>query len=343
MKTKDFRSLSSQAQEEIREKAVKAVSGGITQEKAAVLFGITRQAVCGWVNAQRKGGAKALKARKRGRPAGGSLKAWQGTQIARIVIDRNPDQLKLPFYLWTREAVCGLIERKFGIRLSVWTVGRYLKRWGFTPQKPIRRAFEQNKEEVERWLKEEYPQIKRRAKAEKAQIYWGDEMGLRSDHATGTSFSPKGKTPIIMGTGKRFGCNMISSITNKGKMYFMVFKSRFNVGIFMDFIKRMKRQLRNKIFLIVDSHPVHRSHKVKNWLKANKKRIAMFFLPGYSPELNPDELLNQDVKSNGLGRKRAHHQDELVDNIRGYLKSRQRQPKIIKSFFQEEHVKYAAM
>lgn len=343
MKTTDFRALSSQAQEEIREKAVKAAAGGLTQEETANLFGITRQAVCGWVKAQRKGGAKALKAKKRGRPAGGKLNTRQAAQIAHIVIDRNPDQLKLPFYLWTREAVGGLIERKFDIRLSVWTVGRYLKSWGFTPQKPIRRAFEQNKEEVRRWLKEEYPLIKRRAKAEKAQIYWGDEMGLRSDHAAGTSFSLKGKTPVIMGTGKRFGCNMISAITNRGRMYFMVFKSRFYVKVFIDFIGRMKRQLRNKIFLIVDSHPVHRSRKVKEWLKANKQRFEMFFLPGYSPELNPDELLNQDVKSNALGRKRARHQDELVNNIRGYLKGRQRQPKIIKGFFQEEHVRYAAM
>lgn len=342
MKTKDFRSLSSQTQEEIRLKAVAAVVQGRTQIEAGNMYGVTRQSIGGWVQKYHKDGEKALQAQRRGRPQGGSLTPGQSARAAKSIIDRTPEQLKLPFYLWTREAVGTLIKRRYGLELSVWTIGRYLKRWGFTPQKPVRRAFEQNSQEVRVWLKREYPRIRRLAKREKARIYWGDEMGLRSDHAVGRSFSLKGKTPVIYGTGQRFGCNMISAITNKGQLQFMVFKHKFSAPVFIGFLNRLKHQVSGKVYLIIDGHPVHRSRKVKNWLKANK-RFKIFFLPGYSPELNPDEMLNQDVKSNAVGRKRAHHQYELLSNVRGYLRSRQKQPVIVRNYFREKHVQYAAM
>jgi transposase len=343
MKTKDARSLPSVAQEDLRIKAVKAVLDGTKQVDVAKILGVTRQAVGKWVKIYRKGGEKALKAKRKGRPKGGSLLPWQAAQIAKSVVDRHPEQLKLPFYLWTREAVAKLIERRFGIRLSIWTVGRYLGRWGFTPQKPIRRAFEKNPEAVSRWLEEEYPAIQKKAKHEKARIYWGDEMGLRSDHSVGRSFGRRGQTPVIPGTGKRFGCNMISAITNQGQLNFMVFKKRFCGDVFLEFLRRLVRQSKRKTFLIIDGHPVHRAKKIKKWIDKNIDHIRLFFLPGYSPELNPDEMLNQDVKSNAVGRKRARNQQELVANTRSYLWSRQRQPHIVKQYFQERHVRYAAM
>jgi len=193
MKTKDARSLPAIAQEDLRFKAVKAAVGGKKQVEVANIFGVTRQAVGKWVRAYREGGLKALKAAKQGRPKGGSLLPWQAAQVAKTVIDRHPDQLKLPFYLWTREAVGQMIEAKFGIRLSVWTVGRYLARWNFTPQKPIRKAFEKNPEAVRQWLEQRYPSIRKQAKRVKARIYWGDEMGLRSDHCVGRSYGRCGK------------------------------------------------------------------------------------------------------------------------------------------------------
>ena len=343
MKIQDARSLPAVAQEYLRRKAVKAVWDGRKQIEVAKMFCVSRQAVGKWVKTCREDGTKALKAKQKGRPTGGSLLPWQAAQIAKAIVDRNPDQLKLPFYLWTREAVAQLIERRFGIQLSIWTIGRYLARWGFTPQKPMRRAFEQKPEEVKRWLEEEYPAIRKQAKREKAEICWGDEMGLRSDHAVGRSYGRRGHTPIISGTGQRFGCNMISSITNRGRLNFMVFKKRFRSGVFTDFLKRLVRQSNHKVFLIVDSHPVHRSRKVKNWLRKNDQHICLFFLPSYSPELNPDEVLNQDVKSNAVGRKRAGNQQELISNVRKYLRSRQRQHHIVKRYFQEKHVQYAAI
>ena len=343
MKIQDARSLPAVAQEDLRRKAVKAVLDGMKQVDVAKLLCVTRQAIGKWVKACREDGTKALKAKRKGRPRGGSLLPWQAAQIAKALIDRNPDQLKLPFYLWTREAVAQLIERRFGIQLSIWTVGRYLAHWGFTPQKPMRRAFEQKPEEVRRWLEEDYPSIRKQAKREKAEICWGDEMGLRSDHAAGRSYSRRGHTPVIPGTGKRFGCNMISSITNRGHLNFMVFNKKFQSDVFTNFLRRLVRQSNRKVFLIVDSHPVHHSKKVKKWLKKNEKHICLFYLPGYSPELNPDELLNQNVKTNAVGRHRAGNQKELISNVRNYLHSRQKQPCIVKKYFQEKHVRYAAV
>lgn len=343
MKIRDARSLPAVAQEDLRRKAVKAVLNGRTQVEVAKIFGITRQAVGKWVKAYREGGEKRLKARRKGRPKGGALLPWQAAQIAKAVVDRHPDQLKLPFYLWTRTAVAQLIERRFGIRLSIWTVGRYLARWGFTPQKPVRRALEKNPKEVHRWLKQEYPDVRKQARCEKAEIYWEDEMGLRSDRTVGRSYGRRGQTPVISGTGKRFGCNMISAITNRGRLNFMVFKKQFRTDVFLEFLRRLVGQSEHKVFLIVDGHPVHRSKRVKTWVEKNGHRIRLFFLPGYSPELNPDELLNQDVKSNAVGRRRARDQQEMVTAVRSHLRSRQRQPHIVRQFFQEEHVRYAAI
>lgn len=343
MKIEDARKLPPKAQEDIRRKAVKAYLVGHKKTDIAEIFGVTRQAVTKWVNTYENGGEKALKAKRRGRRKGGKkLLPWQAAQTVKMVMDRHPDQLKLPFYLWTRQAVADLVERKFGISLSIWTMGRYLKAWRLTPQKPIRRAYEQNPDAVEKWLAEEYPAIQAKAKEETAMIFWGDESGLRSDHAIGRTYGRRGQTPVIPITGKRFKCNMISAISNRGQLQFMVFREMFTADLFSDFLSRMLRQNRGKIFLIVDRHPVHRSSEVRNWLKAHEDQIRMYFLPGYSPELNPDELLNQDVKSNALGRKRARNEQELVSNTRSFLWSRQRRPDTVKKYFHGTYVRYAA-
>jgi transposase len=316
---------------------------GKRQVEVAQLFGVTRQAVGKWVKRYREGGVRALRARKRGRSSRSSLLPWQAAQIAKAVVHRYPEQLKLPFYLWTREAVAELIERKFAIRLSRWTVGRYLAQWGFTPQKPIRKAFEQDPEQVRRWLEEKYPEIRRLAGQKKAEIYWGDEMGLRSDHACGRSYGRCGATPIIPGTGKRFGCNMVSAITNRGRLYFMIFKQRFQSEVFTEFLRRLVRQVPRYVFLIIDQHPVHIAAKVKKWFKKHQDRIRVFYLPSYSPDLNPDENLNQDVKSNAVGRRRPHDQTQMMQHVRSYLYGRQRRPQLVKKYFETKSVRYAAV
>jgi transposase len=343
MGIQDARSLPGVAQAGLRKKAIRSVLNGVKQVEVARIFGVTRQAVGKWVKAYREGGERALRERRRGRPKGGSLVPWQAAQIAKTVIDRPPEQLKLPFYLWTREAVGQLIEKRFGIRISVWTVGRYLSRWNFTPQKPIRRAFERDPEAVRQWLEKDYPAIRGQAKSEKATIFWGDEMGLRSDHCAGRSYGKKGKTPVIPGTGKRFRCNMISAITNKGRLNFRIFRQRFSSEVFIEFMRRLIKQSEQKVFLIVDGHPVHRSKEVYEWISAHSERIGLFFFPGYSLELNPDELLNQDAKTNAVGRKRPHNVIEMITNLRSFLWSRQRTPHIVRNYFYAESVQYAAL
>jgi len=340
----DARKLSPAAQEDLRRRVVAAVRDqGISRVEAARTFQVSRASIHNWLRAVEEGGLSALKARKRGPKPHSLLEGHQAATIVRMIDDRCPDQLHLPFALWTREAVGQLIARRYGIRVSVWTVGRYLAKWGFTPQKPLRRAYEQDPAAVTRWLEVQYPGIRAAAKAEKAEIYWGDEMGMRSDHQTGTSYGRKGRTPTIPGTGKRFGCNMISAITNRGHLLFMVFKRRFASPVFLTFLKRLVKQVGRKAFLIVDGHPAHRSADVKRWLQEHSDQLRVFYLPWYSPKLNPDELLNQDVKSNAVGRRRPADQDDMVANVRGYLRSTQRQPHIVQSFFQEENVRYAAM
>jgi len=343
MSIQDARRLSPEAQEDLRRRVVRAVvEQEMSQAEAVRTFGVSKTAVHNWIVKYRSQGARALKSKPRGRPKRSRLEGWQAATTVNLISDRCPDQLKLPFALWTRDAVGELLSKRFGVCVSVWTVGRLLRKWGFTPQKPLRRAYERDPVAVQKWLDEEYPAIRRAATREKAEIHWGDEMGLRSDHQTGTSYGRKGHTPVIPGTGQRFRCNMISTITNRGRLAFMVFKKRFTADVMIEFVRRLIRHSPRKVFLIVDGHPVHRSRKVKRWLEKRCKHIRLFLLPGYSPELNPDELLNQDVKSNALGRQRPKNQHEMIDQVRSYLRSTQHQPAIVKRYFLEEHVAYAA-
>jgi transposase len=342
MSSKDARRLSAQAQEALRIRAIEAVRGGMKPAVAARTFGVSRTAVYNWRRAVALGNVTSLRAKKRGRPPEPRLAGHQAATIVKLITDRTPDQLKLPFALWTREAVRDLIARRCGVQLSVRTVGRYLKRWGFTPQKPLRRAYQRDPAAAKRWKEQEYPAIARQAQAEKAEIHWGDQMGVRSDHQAGRSYGKRGRTPVIPCTGQRFGCNMMSSVTNRGHLSFMIFSERFIAKVFIRFVKRLLRQRRRMIFLILDRHPVHRSKEAREWLAANAHRIRVFFLPGYSPELNPDEYLNNDVKTNTLGRQRAASKPELIENVEACLRGKQRRPSLVRSYFQAEHVRYAA-
>lgn len=290
---------------------MKAVRDGMTQTAAATTFGVSLRAVNKWMALDKAGGLRNLTLKRRGRrPGSGRLTPKQAARSRQQIIDHMPDQLKLGFYLWTRAAVAQLIEREIGGGIAVTTVGRYLKAWGMSARKPVRRAYERNDAAIARWLRVEYPALVRQAKRERATIYWGDEMGLRSDHVTGTSFALVGQTPIVRATGQRFGCSMISAITNRGQLIFRVFHGPFDGALFVDFLKRLLKQCRRKVYLIVDGHPVHRSRLAKVFVSAHATRIRLIRLPGYCPELNPDELLNQDVKTNALGKSRPRNRPE---------------------------------
>ena len=342
MKTRDTRCLSPDAQEALRFRVVRALRSGMKKSMAARSFGVSRTAIDRWLKLVELGNITSLKSKKRGRPKGTRLAPHEAATTVRLITDRCPDQLKLPFALWTRAAVQQLLTERFGLDVSVWTVGRYLAKWGLTPQKPLRRAYERDPVAVQGWLDEEYPAIEKQAKAQKAEIHWGDQMGLRADHQTGTSYGRRGQTPVIPGTGQRFRCNMMSTITNRGELSFMVFKENFNGAVFIKFVRRLLRLRRRNLLLIVDRHPAHRSAEVKRWLARHAARLELFLLPGYSPDLNPDEFLNQDVKSNALGRQRPATRAEMISGVRSYLRSTQRQPETVKSYFQADSVRYAA-
>ncbi len=342
MQLKDARHLSPEAQEALRYRVVNAIEKGMSKSEAARVFSVSRTAIHHWTKAFEEQGARALKAKKRGRRHSSRLAPHEAATTVRLLTQKCPDQLGLPFALWTRASVGQLLEQRYGISVSVWTVGRYLKRWGLTPQKPLRRAYEQDPKAVKQWLEVDYPAIVKLARQEGAEIHWGDEMGLRADDQTGRSYGRRGQTPVIPGTGQRFRCNLISTLTNHGTLYFKLFTQNFNADIMLDFLRRLIRQIPQKVFLIVDQHPVHLSAKVKHWLERHEDRIRLFLLPSYSPELNPDELLNHDVKANAVGRKRAKTKGEMMQNVRRHLRRRQRQPDVVRRFFREKHVAYAA-
>jgi len=259
-----------------------------------------------------------------------------------LIIDKMPDQLKLPYGLWTRRAIRDLIKREFGTNIAIRTMGDYLDRWGFTPQKPKKRAYEQNAKAVQRWLKEEYPAISKLAKKEKAEVHWGDETGVRNDCQYGRSYAPKGKTPIKDKMAKRISLNMISTVTNQGKTRFMIYNGTMNSQRFISFLKRLIKGANKKIYLILDNLRVHHSKMVKKWAEDNKEEIALFFLPSYSPERNPDEYLNCDLKY-GLAQKPSpKNEKQLKKNLRSHMKLLQKNPTRVASYFKHESIKYAA-
>jgi transposase len=345
MTDEDTRSLPAPAQAALRNRAVRAVLNGMTQAEAARVFRVHPNAVNRWIKRYREGGFQGLGERRRGRRPGeqAALTELQQQEVIALVRDSTPDQLGLAGFLWTREAVAELIIRRYGRWLARTTVGGYLRGWGFSPQRPQHRALEQNPAAVRRWLAEEYPAIRALAKREGGVVLWLDEMGVRSDAAAGRSWAPVGQTPVIKRTGKRFRVNMISAISNQGMLRFRLFTGSFSGQVFIDFLRRLLRDCGGrKVHLIVDGHPVHRAKLVSAWVGRHVERIELHFLPGYSPELNPVELLNHDVKANAAGRRRPRSARELRAELHGYLRRRQRQPQVLVRFFDHPTTRYAA-
>lgn len=311
---------------------------------AAGLVGVSVQAVSNWVKRYESGGAAALRARQRGPGAGAGqrLTRSQETLVQKLITDKTPDQIKMPYVLWTRRAVMELIEQELRIKLSVRTVGDYLKRWGFTPQKPIKRAYEQNPKAVQRWLDEEYPEIKARARREDAEIYWGDETGVRNDCQHERGYAPKGRTPVVELNAKRTSTNMISAITNQGKVRFKVFDGTMNADILIDFCQRLIKSSSRKVYLILDNLRVHHAKVFKAWLGEHNDEIAVFYLPSYSPELNPDEYLNCDLKAGVHSGKPARTKEHLKKKVISHMRMLQKKPGRVAKYFKHAKINYAA-
>ncbi len=337
----DGRRLDHKTREAIRIRAVKRVEAGESPEVVVKVLGFHRSCIYDWLAKYREGGIKALKTRRiTGRIP--KLKGFQMKKVYEIITLKNPLQLRFEYALWTREMVRELISNQFGIHLSVVSVGRLLRKLGLSPQRPLRRAYQQDKERVEHWLKEEYPKIHSLARKEGATIFFGDEGGIRSDFHSGTTWAPKGNTPVVETTGALFSLDVISAISAKGLMRFMTFKGKLNGDKFIEFLKRLIYNADKPIYLIVDGHPAHKSTNVRQFVESTKGKLQLFFLPPYSPELNPDELVWNHLKNHRMGKTFIKGPDDLKHKVISYLKSLQKLPEKIIGFFKEPHVSYAA-
>ena len=344
MPHRDARSLPAAAQEEKRRLAIRLRQEGRTFADIGASVGVHRATVLGWWKRFEAGGLAALTAQRRGRRPGTHrrLTAAQERTMQRLIADRTPDQLRLPFALWTRAAIGELLHRRCSVRLPVRTIGHYLKRWGFTPQKPLKRAYEQRPEAIEHWLTHEYPAIAARARREGAEIHWGDETSLSTSDPRGRGFAPRGQTPVLTVVSQRKSVSFLSTITNQGKVRFMVLPGPLSAPILIRFLRCLLRDTGRKVFLILDNLNVHKAAKVRAWVRAHRDALAVFYLPPYAPELNPDEYLNGDLKLGVAARAPARTQPELTSAARSHLRTLQRRPDRVRRFFEHPRVTYAA-
>lgn len=337
----DARRLSHETLTELRKRAVASVQDGQSPEVVAKALQVSRQALYGWLARYRDGGWGNLNAKKRGgrRP---KLDARAMKWIYDTVTMKNPLQMKFTFALWTARMVGKALFDQFGIKLSKASVCRLLAQLGLSPQRPVWRAYQQQPEAVKRWLDEEYPRIKELARQLKAVIFFGDEAGVRSDRHAGTTWAPKGKTPVVSSTGSRFGLNIISAVAAQGEFRFMTVKGKVGAPQFIEFIKRLLHGVSRMVFLIVDNHPAHRAKSVKAFAETVKDRFRLFHLPSYSPELNPDERVWNDLKNNAIGKQCLTGPEQLSKTVVGTLRSIQKSPARVRSYFNNETTKYAA-
>lgn len=344
METIDMRKLTREARYERRVQVIRLRKAGRTYDEIATLTGLSRTGVFDICKRHATSGSSALHDAAGGRKLGEQrlLSPAQEALVQKLIADKTPDQLKMPYALWSRAAVAELIEQRFGLKLKVRTMGMYLQRWGLTPQKPMRKAYEQSPAAVKKWLDEDYPALAQRARAEGAEIHWGDESGLRSDDVRGRSYAPRGETPVVRVPNKRHGLSIISTVTNKGQMRWRIFDGALNSTILIDFFKRLIKGQKKKVFLILDNLRVHHSKPVKHWLAQHAEYIEVFYLPSYSPELNPDEMANADLKQAVTKLAPARTKLQLVKATARHLRSVQRQPQRIKKYFEHGPVRYAA-
>jgi len=342
MRETDARRLTHSELTELRKRGVSAVQGGQRPKVVAQVLGVQRSTLFGWLARYRRGGWGALDARKRGgRPP--KLTAKMMAWIYETVSGKDPRQMRFPFALWTSVMVAELIRREFQISLSKASVCRLLIQLGLSPQRPLWRAYQRDRERVEKWVNEEYPKIRALARKLKADIFFGDEAGVRSDFHSGTTWAVRGKTPIVSTTGARFGCNMISAVSARGAMRFMLVEGKLNGEVFVGFLKRLIHNWPRPVLLIIDGHPVHRSVAVSKFVASTKGRLQLFSLPPYAPEVNPDEQVWNHLKNHRVGKQPIAGPDHLKHMVLSNLRRMQKLPSLVRSFFGMPETAYAAI
>lgn len=336
----DCRKLTPEQQDAIRRRAVMMIHDGIPVPEVARLLHVGRRSIFHWIARYRSGGWNGLKTRERsGRPSklDGDDMRWIYNKIA----DGDPRQMGFPFALWTLKLVAKMIHSNLGVKLSRWSVSRLLTQMGLSVQRPVWRAWQQDPEAAKRWQSRQFPALRAYARRVGAKVYFGDEAGIRSDYHSGTTWAVRGRTPVVKSTGARFGCNMISAVSPTGELRFMVTERRMNADLFCEFLDRLMDNESGVVLLIVDGHPSHKAAKVKRHLDKFGGRLKLYILPGYSPELNPDELVWNWIKHHRLG-KNAEIVDKasLIDAARRALSSLQKQINVIKGFFGHPDLAY---
>lgn len=341
MVKRDGRAVSHGTLAEIRARAVQQVIvGGESPEVVIRALGFHRSVIYEWLGRFRKGGMAALEAQPvPGRPS--KLGAPQLRKLSATIAGKNPVQLRFKYALWTRAMIQELIWREFQVSLSESAVGRLLRRLGFTPQRPLFRAYQQDPEAVEHWLQQEYPALVKRARKENALIYFQDESGIRSDYHSGTTWARRGETPVVKTTGARFSLNMLSAVSAQGQLRFMVMTGRVNAAVFVEFLQRLMHHQDRPVFVITDNHPAHHAQVVARYVAATEGRLQLFFLPSYSPELNPDELVWRHVKHHTVGRQSIVGPDQFRQLVLSTLHRLQRLPTLVRGLFYEPSVRYA--
>ena len=340
----DARKLNQQTQYELRKQVVRLRKKGLDNKSISEIVGLNQNHVSTICKRYERGGLDAIKPGQRGRRFGDKreLTSDQEAEIQKLLVDKTPDQLKLTFALWTRDAVRLAIKHLYGQDLPLRTITDYLKRWGFTPQRPTKRAYEQTPKLVAQWHESVYPAIAARAKQEKAEIHWGDETGIQNDAYLARGFAPKGKTPVVRINATKSRINMISSITNRGKVRFMLYRDTMTAKVLIRFMSRLVKDADRKVFLILDNLSVHHSKVVKAWLEENKDQMEVFYRPSYSPELNPDEYLNGDLKQKIRSGLPARTEKELEKKTRSFMCTLQNRPRHVKNYFRHPKTSYAA-
>lgn len=339
-RSSDGRKLDHHTLQVMRQQAVKAVREGATVASIAAAFGVSARTVFSWLAQFAEGGQNALLAKPiPGRPP--KISAEEMRWIAQAVRDNSPQQFKFEFGLWTLSLISELIKRQFGKSLALASVSRVMKLLGFSAQKPLYQAWQQDTQLVHEWETKRYPAIKAQARAQGATIYFADEAGIRSDYHTGTTWAPVGQTPVVEVTGRRFSFNMISAVSPRGEFRFMIHEGSVTATTFKEFLTRLMVGASKPIFLIVDGHPIHKSKLVKDYVASLDGQLTLFYLPPYAPQLNPDEQVWAHVKRQ-VSRQLVQSLDDMKSLALGALRRIQKLPDLVKSFFRQPECQYAS-
>jgi transposase len=338
---RDGRTLDHATLETIRLMAVERVREGEAPSAVIASYGFSRTTIYKWLTAASKPGlgTRALAAQPApGRPR--SLTPGQERQVFRWINGRDPRQYGLDFGLWTRAIVADLIERKFGIRLGLTAVGELLARLGLTPQKPLQRAYQRDPQAIERWQRETYPAIARCAKAQGGEVFFWDESGFRADTVHGRTWGAKGHTPVVARPGQRQGISAASAVNAKGGFWFRTYEGGLTAELFVQLLRQMMRRRTKPIHLVVDGLPAHKTLLVKEYVKSTEGRLTLHFLPGYAPDLNPDELVWSHLKRSGVARTPLRKGEQLRDKIEAQLALIKKAPRLVRSFFKAPTIAY---